>query len=270
MVDRDEEKIVVSAPYAVAVFKGKNVTADPPRTQLWALLYAQVRQADNRDNRNILLDNKQLDWRVQIERDPAVNWFLKYNEKERVTLKYLSINNWKDELDYGNFKHLLKLTSVENANRDAAKYGTTVWSNNEVNQLLDAYALPGDSPLSVLVVEFLPGITNIRDHVSAAGQRDMRAFLYKVHEELFGPMTSPYGPYGATGALGISLRSLLESERKILPASAFDTASMYIPPDQPDPAIPRGPNPVDEGLGEQRILRTSPLTEVPFVCCTNC
>ena len=273
-VDRDDEKIYVSAPYAVAVFKGKNVTADPPRTQLWALLYAQVRQADNRDYRNILLDNKQLDWRVQIERDPNVNWFLKYNERERLTLKYLNINNWKDELDYANQKHLLKLTETERSNRDAAKYGTGVWSNNEVSQLLDAFALPGDSPLSVLVVEFLPGITNIGEHVSVAGRRDMRDFLAKVHEELFGPIA--YGPYGATSVLGISLRSFLESEGKGLPVSALDTASVYATRGDVaeqagfDPAVPRSPSPVDEALGERRILRTSPLTEVPFVCCTNC
>lgn len=94
----------------------------------------------------------------------------------------------------------------------------------------------------------------------------MRAFLDKVHEEL-GPTTSPYG---ATGALGISLRSLLEIGGQILPGSAFDAPNVSIPRDQSDPAIPRGPNPVNEGLGEQRILRTSPLTEVPFVCCTDC
>lgn len=28
--------------------------------------------------------------------------------------------------------------------------------------------------------------------------------------------------------------------------------------------------PLSDQLGEYRILRTSPLTEVPFVCCTNC
>jgi hypothetical protein len=29
------------------------------------------------------------------------------------------------------------------------------------------------------------------------------------------------------------------------------------------------PSPVNEELGEHRILRTSPLTEVPFVCCPS-
>jgi hypothetical protein len=75
-VQRDENKLWVSAPYAVAVFDGRNVTADPPRTQLWCLLYAQARQADNLDWRNILLDDKQLDWRVEVEDRPDRNRFL--------------------------------------------------------------------------------------------------------------------------------------------------------------------------------------------------
>jgi len=29
-------------------------------------------------------------------------------------------------------------------------------------------------------------------------------------------------------------------------------------------------SPVSDELGHHRILRTSPLTEVPFVCCTDC
>ena len=87
MVDRDEEKIHVTAPYAVAVANGKNVTADPPRTDLWCLLYAQVKQADNRDFRNILLDNKRLDWRLQVEHERDVNLFARHSKAELEHLK---------------------------------------------------------------------------------------------------------------------------------------------------------------------------------------
>jgi hypothetical protein len=58
MANRDENNLWVTAPYAVAVHAGNNVTANPPRTQLWVLLYAQVKQADNKDFRNILLDDR--------------------------------------------------------------------------------------------------------------------------------------------------------------------------------------------------------------------
>src|SRR4029453_18322775 len=51
---RTESELVVEAPYAIAVQNGQNITADPPRTELWALLYARVRQADGKDFRNIL------------------------------------------------------------------------------------------------------------------------------------------------------------------------------------------------------------------------
>jgi len=247
MVDRDEEKLYVSAPYAVAVFDGQNVTADPPRTSLWCLLYAQVRQADNRDFRNVLLDDKQLDWRVQIEREHEVNWFLRYNKLERATLKNLNIMNWKDELDFGNLKHTLKLTDVARINKDATKYGTAVWSNSEVLQLLEAYGLPGDSPLSVLVVEFLPTITNFNDHIRRRGRLEMGELLGKLQNEIF------------------------RGESNLIDISGTVTGRI-VPPmtDLPDPEPERGPSPVSEALGQRRILRTSPLTEVPFVCCTDC
>ena len=58
--ERTEAALSVEAPYALAVLNGKNITHDPPRTELWALLYAQVRQADGKDSRNILLDDRKL------------------------------------------------------------------------------------------------------------------------------------------------------------------------------------------------------------------
>jgi hypothetical protein len=165
-VNRDEEKLYVVAPYAVAVQGGKNYTADPPRTQLWCLLYAQVRQADNRDFRNILLDDKQLDWRVQIEREKQVDWLSRYDTEQRRTLKAVTIKNWKDDLNYGNFQHVYKLTDTTQMNKDGTKYGTVVWSNAEIEQLLQLYGLPRTSALSVLVVEILPIITKLSQHVS--------------------------------------------------------------------------------------------------------
>lgn len=245
MVDRDEEKLTVAAPYAVAVFKGKNVTAEPPRTQLCCLLYAQVKQADNLDYRNILLDDKQLDWRVQIERDRDVNWFLKYDDQQRILLKNLNVKNWKDELDYAKLPHLFKLAEVEEVNKSATKYGATAWSNSEVAQLLDFYGLPGDSPLSVLVVEFLPTITNFNDHISESGQREMREFMARVHEEI------------------------LRGQGNVFRMPARETFIQPAPA-RIDPAREQGPSPASDALGQRRILRTSPLTEVPFVCCTNC
>ena len=242
MVDRDDEKIHVTAPYAVAVANGKNVTADPPRTDLWCLLYAQVKQADNRDFRNILLDNKRLDWRLQVEHDRDVNVFARNTRAELNTLKQLTIAHWNDALDHARMGHALKLTDTTRVNKDSAKHGTGVWSNHEVVQLLEAYGLPGDSPLSVLVVEFLPTITNFQDHIRE-GRADVRDMVIDVYREIISSDSDLI-------RLGIP-RLLLEPGGSI-------------------PAPERGPSPVAEALGQRRILRTSPLTKVPFVCCTNC
>ena len=46
----------MTAPYATPVFDGRNLIANPPRTQLWGLLYAQVTQVDGTSQRNVLLD----------------------------------------------------------------------------------------------------------------------------------------------------------------------------------------------------------------------
>ncbi|HEY6922171.1 MAG TPA: hypothetical protein VI653_01790, partial [Steroidobacteraceae bacterium] len=60
VVSSQQTNIGVSAPYAVPVFSGRNLLPTPPRSQLWALLYAQVTQADASANRNVLLDRRRL------------------------------------------------------------------------------------------------------------------------------------------------------------------------------------------------------------------
>jgi hypothetical protein len=118
--NRNEKVITVTAPYAQTVFDGRNVTARPPRTEIWALLYAQVRMADDSDERNILLADRKL--------------FIP------------QVNN----------PYIAKL----NTNSDATPDGITGWKNQEVEDLLALYGLPLDSSLSVLCVEMLPGYDN--------------------------------------------------------------------------------------------------------------
>jgi hypothetical protein len=52
--------VSVSAPYAAPVFAGRNLLPAPPHTELWALLYAQVTQADGASQRNVLLGRLRL------------------------------------------------------------------------------------------------------------------------------------------------------------------------------------------------------------------
>ncbi|MBC7830278.1 MAG: hypothetical protein H7122_21220, partial [Chitinophagaceae bacterium] len=119
IVNRNEKHIMVTAPYAQTVFNGADVTTKPPRTQLWALLYAQVKRADDREYRNVLLDD-QLFVRQRPAVDPATG-----------ARKF-------------------------NSNTDGIQYGITGWKNKDVEKMLIELGLPIDSNLSVLTVEMLP------------------------------------------------------------------------------------------------------------------
>jgi hypothetical protein len=117
-VSRNEKHIMVNAPYAQTVFNGADVTSNPPRTQLWALLYAQVKRADDALYRNILLDDQLL-------------------IRQRI-------------------KPVLNGDTLVDMNSDALQYGITGWRNEDVENILRQYGLPIDSNLSVLVVEMMP------------------------------------------------------------------------------------------------------------------
>lgn len=241
MPNRDKYKLWVTAPYAVSVHNGKNVTADPPRTELWALLYAQVKQADNQDYRNILLDDRPLDWRVQIENDRKVNVFDKYSEDQLQMLNAITQKTLKGQpavVQNGNF---LKLKDIGKTNKSATKYGTTVWGNTEVSQLLALYGLPQDSSLSIVVVETLPQITNIFEHITDLPKPNVAQTAY----------------------------SMMADQQKNEFAQAYNqkfgkrkqTEQVF---------VDRKVSPVSDDLGNHRILRTSRLTAVQEVCCTEC
>ncbi|MDZ7604581.1 MAG: hypothetical protein U5K79_03115 [Cyclobacteriaceae bacterium] len=238
MANRDSDKLWVTAPYAVAVHDGKNVTADPPRTELWALLYAQVKQADKMDYRNILLNDRRLDWRVQVETEKDVDVLKKYTADDLQVLNSITINNFNDSINYAKFQNVYKLIDYSDKNKNAKKYGTTVWTNNEIDQLLNLFGLPSDSPLSVLVVEILPTITNIFDH--------------------FSNFDRP--------GISQNVANFLADEQK----SHFNRTAKSAVSDLAQRSNQKRPSPVSDELGHHRILRTSPLTEVPEVCCTDC
>lgn len=235
--NRDEEKLHVSAPYAVAVHQGKNVTADPPRTEIWALLYAQVKQADNKDFLNILLNDRILNSTVRIEYDKLIDWNAEYTPVQRRNLKYATLKNFEGELSYVNLGKVFKPAGTVNTNKDATKYGTAVWSNKEIAQMLALYGLPPDAPLSVLCVEILPHITNVFEHVSDLAREESRRKM--------------------RATLG---NSAFLDEANIaggLASRAMASQSVSFNEDRP----------LSSQLGDYRILRTSPLTPVPFYCC---
>lgn len=238
MPNRDNDKLWVTAPYAVAVNNGKNVTATPPRTQLWALLYAQVKQADNRDYRNILLDDRKLDWRIQVRKETELDIRNTYTPAQLHVLDTITTHNFSYDLASVTAKQVLKLTDFQKKNKDATKYGTTVWTNSEINQLLGFLGLPLDSPLSVVVVETFGHISDIYDHIS----------------QLDNPKVAE------------AASNLLEQDHKRM----FYQIMQNIADVRAKRNATKSPSPVSDELGHHRILRTSPLTEVPEVCCTDC
>jgi len=59
-VARTPEHVIVSAPFAACAVGGQLVRAEPPTTEIWALLYVQVRIADASDWRNVLIGRTRL------------------------------------------------------------------------------------------------------------------------------------------------------------------------------------------------------------------
>lgn len=197
-VNRDEVQISVSAPHAVSVLNGKNVTAVPPRTDIWALLYAQVMQADGLSHRNILLDERML-----------------------IDMKREQVNQ---------YKQLIRI------NKDATVYAVNTWLNIEVEQILAIMGLPVSSSLSVVCVEMMP-----------------RPERYVEMPQEFNASLAGQSAYHKVG-VAQDLTAYMKTEGATAASAAV--------------AEPNNSSPLSQGLGQFRILRTSPLTPVPFVCCT--
>lgn len=241
--NRDNDLLYVSAQYAQAVWNGKNVTSDPPRTKLYALLYAQVRQADDLDNRNILLDDKLMTWQqfFEIQKNKLVLNTTSRSKLYQETLSYRSgaqlgnVDPTKFNFDNAS---LIKGAQVASFN-DQPKSALGYWKNTEIAQYLQLLGLPEDSPLSVLVIEIFGNITNIREHINMLN-RSQRGFA-----NVAGNFTPGNDLHSA--AFKAFANEDIHSKATVAPDI-----------------------PLSGSLGNFRILRTSPLTEVPFVCCPTC
>jgi hypothetical protein len=132
LVDRTPKGIAVTAQYAQALFNGKNVTSKPPKTEIWCMLYAQVKQADGKQNRNILLSEDKLQY-TQPQKNLNLESFL----AQRSLMPIKAANSIK-------------------VNIDAPSTGIAGWTENEISQLLKQFNLAGDTSLSVLAVEMMP------------------------------------------------------------------------------------------------------------------
>jgi hypothetical protein len=113
-------KVRVVAPFATPVLLNGKTLIDPqegkPRTRIWIMLYAQVKQADGKTWRNVLLNHRHAETVGAVE-----------NEQSEVTVR---------------------------ASRDVLGHGA--FDDKEIQALLKNLSLAPDSPLSVLAVEVLP------------------------------------------------------------------------------------------------------------------
>ena len=247
IVNRDEEKIYVNAPYAQAVYNGKNVTSNPPRTQLWCLLYAQVHQADGLAFRNILLDDKYMDWKKKyfITEEKQKSFQATYRNFVTKSRNFNVENTFSIQDDIGlstSFKTKIAAGAQLAIFKDQQRIGTAMWTNKEVEILLTKYGLPVDSSLSVLTVEVFGNITNIREH------------LTKLFEPSQRKATNDFMQKNAGGESSVAFTDHIERTGMKQTEEFLNTVKI---------------KPLSNGLGHYRILRTSPLTAVPFVCCTE-
>jgi hypothetical protein len=228
MLNRNEKIITVNAPYASAVYNGKNVTASPPHTSIWALLYAQVKQADGLDYRNILLNERELEPLPQRNKEEM--W------KETVhLLEEKNLRNKEKNLpmvDITNEMVFQNITQQIAWEKESTKQAYGKWKNTDVYKMLDLYGLPRDSSLSVLCVEVFGQITNAFEHMDKFNE-NKNEFIDKT---------------------------ALVFNRTIAGEMIKNLDGVITPP-------PKAPiDPLNSQLGLFRILRTSPLVEVPFIC----
>ena len=131
LVDRTPAGLSVTAQYAQALFGGRNVTSKPPKTEIWCMLYAQVKQADAAHNRNILLAEAKGQY-VESKQWNIASFLARRSEMPARSANSLDVT------------------------LDAPAIGTVGWSETEIEQLLDQFNLAGTTGLSVLAVEMMP------------------------------------------------------------------------------------------------------------------
>jgi hypothetical protein len=126
MVSRSNTGIQAIAPFATPVLNGKKTFSFfQPYTKLWALLYAQVTQADGAAQRNVLLLTERL--------DPLLRQITNPNGQTGPSVT-------RDVYGVGVFS--------QQDDKSTGKTG--------IETVLNALLLPLNSPLSVLAVELLP------------------------------------------------------------------------------------------------------------------
>lgn len=299
MPDRDDTKVYVTAPYAKAVWEGKNVTCDPPRTQLHAVLYAQVKQADNEAYRNILIDTKLMNLvrppklsatipTGSIFAETAVTTVLKASElwsvkktdeiaRAQVILSNLTLMDEvkKIQVDEANEKKLAKAITEYRKGKtvkldlNMARNVVTAFEKIKATQI----AAPAISTAAYTDATLLTGqlIAAHKDYPKTAEVSWTNKEIAAMLEHLGLPEDAP---------LSVIVVEVFGNITSILEHLTYVTDDVLQKVTEPDTAKQladlllerrrKNREALTNELGNYRILRTSPLTAVPFVCCATC
>ncbi|PWS31008.1 hypothetical protein [Pedobacter paludis] len=150
-------EIVITAPFATAVLNGENVSSNPPQTSMWYMLYTQVRQADGKSYRNLLIDSGNMPY---------------IPPKGRI----------------------LDKETVYQPKPEGTKSGRAILKVDDVQARLVEMGLPAESSLSVLCVEMFP--LNNQWNMNLRGQRFENIEGEREEEtELLNPLTTGLGSY---------------------------------------------------------------------------
>ena len=268
LLNRNEKEISISAPYAQAVFNGQDVTSNPPRTAMWALLYAQVKQADGEDYRNILLTELELTPNPVIPENELFRQFIFQKIREIEQQKIIDFEDGVAIAPYDLATLLPDIVAQYKIEKQKnIRQANGAWNNTLTNQALQFYGLPTDNSLSVVCVEVFGQITNIKEQIN---KLEFIETTERVPDE-------PNVARVMNSRRIIKNNVLVNSENNYTELAAQLKNEYGV--DMPDKGLAQEAfnrvtqktiaHPLSDNLGKYRILRTSPLIEVPFVCCTE-
>ena len=300
-VNRDQDRVSATAPYAKAVWKGKNVTSDPPRTQLHCVLYAQVQQADGLEYRNILLDEKLMTLVKPKPTRPGTTGGRRTLTSETLLSSVARMSSmWTvdktDEIARANvvLSNLTLMNEVARLKVDTAyqkkvdkaikdyKSGKAVkLDRGTAGTILHAFEslkLKEAAPPVVSAAKFTDAtlvagaaIAIYKDLPKTATAAWDNKEIAELLKQLGLPEDAPLSilvveVFGNITSIFDHIYYLSDEQ---LSALAGSDNTQQIANTLLDRRR-RNRQALNEELGNYRILRTSPLTEVPFVCCPTC
>lgn len=130
--------VLVTAPYACPYYEGAEVLPDPPNTEIWIVLYAQVHQADGASMRNIEL---------------AVQ---RASRKREFGIAGVGVAGTAAGPGLTGSSGPSALTAAATVGLPSGPMALATWSDAQIEALLAEYGLGEKTPVSTLAIELIP------------------------------------------------------------------------------------------------------------------